>query len=100
MADPPKDLIDAIREGRALIVCGAGVTRFAVGKDAPDWRQLIEAGVAAAVKAGGDSEFAASCAALLKSDKSARWLAAADMIQDELGGRGPEQYRMLLQTLV
>lgn len=99
MADLPGDLVKAIREGRALIVCGAGVSRLATGNKAPGWAQLIEMGVDAA-KRGSDPAFAESCSALLKSDKPARWLAAANMIQDELGGREDGRYRAFLKAAV
>ncbi len=39
--DPPRDLRDAIAEGRALVVCGAGVSQSATNRVAPGWAQLI-----------------------------------------------------------
>ena len=46
MADaPPEELVKAIAEGRALIVCGAGVTRLATDGKAPGWADLISLGV-------------------------------------------------------
>jgi hypothetical protein len=44
MADlPPKELKAAIAAGRALIVCGAGVSMAATGGTAPSWARLMAA---------------------------------------------------------
>ena len=70
--DPPKDLCDAIAEGRALIVCGAGVSRAATDGQAPGWAQLIKDALAEAAKRGGGiaQPWAKACEALISSDQS------------------------------
>jgi tetratricopeptide (TPR) repeat protein len=99
MTDPPKDLVEAITEGRALIVCGAGVSRLAAGNTAPGWKQLIEMGLEHA-KRGAEPEWIKSCAALLESAKADLWLTAADMIQQQLGGCSDGRYRAFLRSAV
>ena len=96
MADiPPKDLCDAITEGRALIVCGAGVSRAATDGQAPGWEQFIRDALAEAAKLGGGmaQPWATACEALLISDAIADWLTAANMIQEKLGGAAGGPYR-------
>jgi hypothetical protein len=101
MADAPKELIKAIAEGRALIVCGAGVTRLAAGNAAPGWKQLIEMGIKAArPKKGKEPEWAKACKQLLKSKASNDWLNAADMVQQRLGGPTDGRYRAFLGAAV
>jgi hypothetical protein len=46
--DPPKDLSGAIAEGRALVICGAGVSRAATDGQAPGWALLIKDALAKA----------------------------------------------------
>jgi SIR2-like domain len=99
MADPPKDLIEAIAEGRALIVCGAGVTRLAAGNAAPGWKQLIEMGLEHA-SPGAEPEWIESCTPLLKSAKADLWLAAADMIKQRLVAPPDGRYRAFLKAAV
>ena len=96
MADvPPKDLCDAIAEGRALIVCGAGVSRAATEGTAPGWEQLIRDALAEAAKLGGGmaQPWAKACEAFLASDEIADWLSAANTIQARLGGPIGGPYR-------
>jgi tetratricopeptide (TPR) repeat protein len=96
MADvPPKDLTAAIAEGRALIVCGAGVSRAATNGAAPGWAKLIEEGLAEAAKLNGgrDKPWVKACEALLASDEIGDWLNAADDIQKKLGGPSCGPYR-------
>ena len=64
MADePPRDLRDAIVQGRALIVCGAGVSRAATDGVALGWAQLIKEALAEAAKgnAGMAQPWAKAC---------------------------------------
>ena len=71
MADPPKELIEAIHEGRALIVCGAGVTRLATDNSAPDWAKLINLGLEhARPKSGKEPAWVRACSERLKPDAS------------------------------
>jgi tetratricopeptide (TPR) repeat protein len=99
MTDPPKDLVEAIAEGRALIVCGAGVTRLAAGNAAPGWKQLIEMGLEHA-SPGAEPEWIESCTPLLKSAKADLWLAAADMIKQRLVAPPDGRYRAFLKAAV
>ena len=99
--DPPKELIEAIREGRALIVCGAGVSRLATDRKAPGWKQLIEMGIKAAKPARGkEPPWAKACKQLLKSKSPDDWLNAADIIQQQLGGHADGRYRAFLRSAV
>jgi len=93
--DPPKELIAAIAAGRALIVCGAGVSRAATGGAAPGWAKLIEDGLECASRlcAADDQVWAEACRIQLKSKKTADWLRAADAIQEKLGGPSGGDYR-------
>src|SRR6476661_326063 len=102
MADIPGDLIKAIQDGRALIVCGAGVSRLATGGAAPGWAELINRGLEAArPKIGNEPAWVRSCRELLKPDASADdWLEAADKIQERLGGHGGGPYRAFLNATV
>jgi len=86
--DPPRDLRDSIADGRALIVCGAGVSQAATNRQAPGWAQLVRDALAeAAAQTGGMAQaWAKACQTLLESDKVKDWLRAADLIQEQLGG--------------
>jgi len=88
-------LTDAIAAGRALIVCGAGVSRAATGGAAPGWQTLIKEGLAEATnlhKAAGKA-WVTACEALLASDDVDDWLNAANTIQAKLGGPSGGDYR-------
>ena len=96
MADvPPKELKAVIAEGRALIVCGAGVSRAATDDAAPGWAKLIEDGIthAASLCDADDVEWADACRILLRTPKTANWLRAADIVQAKLGGPSGGPYR-------
>ena len=100
MADPPpKELKAAIAAGRALIVCGAGVSMAATGGAAPGWAQLIKDGLALAEAqcAADDKGWVKGARAFLKSKKNADWLRAADVIQEKLGGPSGGPYRAFLK---
>ena len=85
----------AIAAGRALIVCGAGVSRAATGGAAPGWAKLIEEGLAEAAKLNGGREKPGSRPArrCWPPTRSAIWLNAADDIQAKLGGPSGGPYR-------
>jgi hypothetical protein len=90
--DPPRDLRDAIAEGRALVVCGAGVSQAATNRQAPGWAQLIKDALAeAATRAGGTAQpWVKACEALISSSQVEDWLNAANTIQQKLAPRdGP-----------
>jgi tetratricopeptide (TPR) repeat protein len=93
--DPPRDLRDAIAEGRALIVCGAGVSQSATNRVAPGWAQLIKDALAeATTRAGGTAQaWAKACELLISSDLVEDWLNAANTIQQKLGGPAGGPYR-------
>jgi tetratricopeptide (TPR) repeat protein len=93
--DPPQELREAIALGRALIVCGAGVSRGATDGKAPGWAQLIRDALAvAAARAGGmDQAWAKGCQIILTSDSSDDWLDVANIIQRKLGGTNDGHYR-------
>ncbi|MFZ1963116.1 MAG: SIR2 family protein, partial [Roseiarcus sp.] len=96
MADvPPRELTDAIAAGRALIVCGAGVSRAATDSAAPGWGKLIKDGLAEATKQHGAAgkAWVKACEALLGSDEVGDWLNAADDVQAKLGGSSGGPYR-------
>ena len=97
--DPPKELCDAIAEGRALMICGAGVSRAAAGGAAPGWAQLIkDAHAAAKIDASPDAPWIAACEPFLRSKDAAQWLRAADIIQEELGGPTGDRYGAFLRS--
>jgi hypothetical protein len=91
---PPAELIAAIAEGRALIICGAGVSRAATDK-APGWERLIRDALAEAAKPGGGmaQPLVEGCEKILTSRSLEDWLIAADAIQRKLGGAGGGPYR-------
>jgi SIR2-like domain len=93
--DPPRDLRDALAEGRALVVCGAGISRAATDGTAPGWTQLIKDALAeAAQRKGGTAlPWAKACEALISSDQVDDWLNAANTIQQKLGGPAGGPYR-------
>jgi len=95
MADaPPEELLGAIAAGRALIICGAGVSKAATNDAAPIWTALIEDGVKEASRlfAADDQDWAEACRVFLRSKKTDSWLRAADIIQEKLGGFGGGNY--------
>ena len=99
MAPAPTELNEAIREGRCLIVCGAGVSRLATGGQAPGWKRLIEMGLAAA-KSKADDEWIQLCGNLVAARDANLWLTAAGLIQDKLGKEAGKPYRAFLKAAV
>src|SRR5277367_6561312 len=94
--DPPSELKTALAEGRALIVCGAGVSMAATGGAAPGWKGLIEAGLerAVALHAASGESWVEACRDYLSVRFDAEeWLYAADRVQEKLGGYDGAEYR-------
>jgi hypothetical protein len=92
---PPTELTNAIAEGRALLVCGAGVSQAATDGQAPGWRHLIrEALVRAGKQTGGLAQpWVKGCEIILTSDSFLDWLEVANIIQRKLGGPHGPAYR-------
>ncbi len=82
----PAELKAAIADGRALIICGAGVSRAATNGAAPSWEQLIRDALAEAAALGGGmtQPWARACEAFLESREVSDWLNAANTIQQRL----------------
>jgi SIR2-like domain len=97
--DPPNELKAALAEGRALIVCGAGVSMAATGGAAPGWKGLIEAGLERAeagletLHAASGESWAEACRTYLLDKNADEWLYAADRVQEKLGGYNGAEYR-------
>ncbi len=96
---PLDELKAAISGGKALLVCGAGVSRAVAADAAPGWKGLIESAVDAAPKEPGEN-WRAACKAILSSSDSETWLSAADIVQKKLGGCTAGQYRAWLKKSV
>ena len=95
--DPPAELKAAVAEGRALIVCGAGVSRAASDGKAPGWEQLIrDALTEAATSSGMTQPWVEACKAFLASVEVKDWLNAANTIQQRLAPVDGS-YRLLRQ---
>jgi SIR2-like protein/AAA domain-containing protein len=99
--DPPRDLRDALAEGRALVVCGAGISRAATDGAAPGWSQLIEHALATAADDSGGPEqpWVKACEALLSSKFIEDWLNAANTIQRKLAPPDGPFRAFLIETL-
>ncbi len=84
--DPARDLRDAVAEGRALVICGAGISRAATHGNAPGWAQLIKDALVEAAQSNGGTEqpWVRACEALLSSNLIEDWLNAASTIQQKL----------------
>jgi hypothetical protein len=89
----------AIAGGKALLVCGAGVSRAVAGDAAKGCKGLIESAIDAAANAPGDT-WSVGCKAFLFSKDPDDWLSAADTAQRKLGGRTAGKYRAWLQESV
>jgi hypothetical protein len=89
----------AIAGGKALLVCGAGVSRAVAGDAAKGWKGLIESAIDAAPNESGQ-DWRAACKAILSSTDSETWLSAADIAQKKLGGRKAGKYRAWLMKSV
>jgi tetratricopeptide (TPR) repeat protein len=87
MAADIDDLKNILKNGRALIICGAGVSVALTGGNAPGWKVLIEACVAYGVKKGLlntiDEE---DCRRWLAAGTvTEQWLYAAERVRSKLG---------------
>jgi tetratricopeptide (TPR) repeat protein len=87
MAAEIDDLKNILKNGRALIICGAGVSAALTGGKAPGWKALIEACVAYGVKKGLlntiDEE---DCRRWLAAGTvTEQWLYAAERVRSKLG---------------
>lgn len=93
--EPPKDLLEAIANGRALVVCGAGVSRAATEGKAPDWAQLIKDALTEAATSSEEMSqpWVKACQQFLASNEVGDWLTAANTIQAKLGGPAGGPYR-------
>ena len=93
------ELKAAIASGKALLVCGAGVSTAVTGGAALGWKGLIENAIDAA--SGSPPEnWTVSCKASLATDKTALWLSVADFVQTEMGGWDGPFYRAWLKDSV
>jgi hypothetical protein len=93
------ELKAAIAGGKALLVCGAGVSRAVAGDAAKGWKGLIESAIDAAPKEPGE-DWSAQCKANLSSTDSDMWLSAAGKAQKEFGGCTAPRYRAWLKKSV
>jgi hypothetical protein len=86
------ELKAAIAGGKALRVCGAGVSSAVAGDAAKGWKGLIESAIDAAPKEPGE-DWSARCKDDLSSKESDLWLNAAGTAQKKLGGCRAAKYR-------
>lgn len=96
---PLDELKAAIAGGKALLVCGAGVSMAVTERAAPGWNGLIESAITAAPKDPGE-DWSGPCKATLSSTDSDMWLSAADIAQKKLGGCTAGKYRAWLKKNV
>jgi SIR2-like domain/AAA domain len=96
---PLDELKAAIAGGKALLVCGAGVSRAVAGDAAKGWKGLIESAIDAAPKKPGE-DWSAHCKKSLSRNDPDVWLSAADIAQGKLGGYAHQQYRRWLKKSV
>src|SRR5215213_8334598 len=103
---PQSDLATAIHTGRALIICGAGISMAASGRNAPSWKALIASAIEAASASpdpdsGWTSDMAEDCQSILSSAKSTQSvLEQLNRVQDALGGKDSDVYRAWLGSTV
>jgi tetratricopeptide (TPR) repeat protein len=93
------ELKAAIASGKALLVCGAGVSEAVAGPAAPNWKRLIESAIESAPKAPGE-DWSAPCKGNLASSDPDLWLLAARVAQKKLGGFDSQPYRAWLKQSV
>jgi hypothetical protein len=97
---PSLDALKAtIADGKALLVCGAGVNKAIAGEDAKGRKGLIESAIDEVPKDLGE-DWSAPCKGLLLSRDSDVWLDAADIAQRRLGGCTGNRYRAWLKKSV
>ena len=99
MSDSIEALRTAISGAKALIVCGAGVSRAVTGGAAPGWKGLIESAIDSAPKEPGE-DWSEHCREGLKRNDPDAWLSSADMAQKKLGGFSNNSYRAWLMKNV
>jgi tetratricopeptide (TPR) repeat protein len=93
------ELKAAIASGKALLVCGAGVSEAVAGPATPNWKRLIESAIESAPKAPGE-DWSAPCKGNLASSDPDLWLSAAGVAQMKLGGFDSQPYRAWLKQSV
>jgi hypothetical protein len=96
---PLDELKAAIAGGKALLVCGAGVSRAVAGDAAKGWKGLIESAIDAAPEKPHEN-WKAAFKTILSSKDSDLWLSAADIAQKKLGGCTAGKYRAWLKKSV
>lgn len=99
MSDSIEALRTAISGAKALIVCGAGVSRAVTREAAPGWKGLIESAIESAPKEPGE-DWSEHCREGLKRNDPDAWLSSADMAQRKLGGFSNNSYRAWLMKNV
>lgn len=96
---PLDELKAAIAGGKALLVCGAGVSRAVAGNAAPGWKALIESAFNEASRLSGEN-LSGLCRSMLAGNDIDVWLNAANIAQKKLGGWQDEPYRAWLKASV
>jgi len=99
MSPSLEELKAAIAGGKALLICGAGVSRAITGNAAKGWKGLIESAIDAVRKEPGE-DWSALCKANLSSKDPDLWLGAGDTAQKKLGGCKDPRYRAWLKNSV
>jgi tetratricopeptide (TPR) repeat protein len=89
----------AIANGKALLVCGAGVSTAVTGGAALGWKGLIENAIDFASGGPGD-DWSVRCKENLKSVDTDLWLTVADFVQRKMGGWEGSSYRAWLKESV
>lgn len=99
MSDSVEALRTTISGGKALVICGAGVSKAVTRGAAPGWKDLIESAVDAAPKER-DEDWSVHCRDSLKRNDPDVWLSVADIAQRKLGGVANNNYRVWLKKNV
>jgi hypothetical protein len=99
MTDSIEALRAAISDGKALIVCGAGVSAAVTRGAAPGWKGLIESAIDSAQKEPGE-DWSEYCREGLKRNDPDTWLSSANIAQTKLGGFESNDYRVWLMKNV
>jgi hypothetical protein len=89
----------AIADGKALLICGAGVSTAVAGEAAKGWKGLIESAIDEAPKKPGE-DWSAHCKESLSRNDPDVWLSAADIAQGKFGGYVDPRYRAWLKKSV
>jgi tetratricopeptide (TPR) repeat protein len=99
MSDSIEALRTVISGAKALIVCGAGVSRAVTGGAAPGWKGLIESAIDSAPKEPGE-DWSDHCREGLTRNDPDVWLNSANIAQTKLGGFKSNDYRVWLKNNV